>query len=164
MHTHIKPVAFQALIETLIRNEATFALIGGVALILQGSSRSTQDLDICYARNDRNYVRLAAALEPWHVRLRDAPENLPFHLDAATLRRGLNFTFDTELGALDLFGEVPGLGYFETLSQYCESMDLFGHSVLTLTLEGLERAKLASGRLKDSLDIDEIRKIQKLKS
>ena len=40
-------------------------------------------------------------------------------------------------------------------------MDLYGRPVLVLSLDGLERAKRAAGRLKDLSDLAEILEIRK---
>src|SRR5919107_963674 len=90
-------------------------IVGGVAAALHGSSLLTTDLDVCYARGAENLLRLAEALQSVHARLRNAPEGLPFMLDAETLKRGLNFTFSTDIGDLDLLGEVRGLGNYEAV-------------------------------------------------
>lgn len=35
------------LIDALVENQVEFVIIGGVALVLHGSARATQDLDLC---------------------------------------------------------------------------------------------------------------------
>jgi hypothetical protein len=57
-----------------------------------------------------NLRRLASALSPLHPRLRGIPEDTPFVLDARTLAQGMNFTLQTDLGDLDLMGEISGVG------------------------------------------------------
>lgn len=93
---------FQRLVEALSGGRVEYVVIGGVAMVLHGSARTTQDFDICYERAPGNLQALAAALAPFHPRLRGAPPDLPFRLDAATLRSGLNFTLSTDLGDIDL--------------------------------------------------------------
>jgi hypothetical protein len=73
--------------------EVECVIIDGVAATLYGSANLTNDLDICYARNAVNLEKLAAALRSVNAKLRNAPHDLPFLLDADTLRHGLNFTF-----------------------------------------------------------------------
>lgn len=97
-----------------------------------------------------------------HPRLRGVPEGLPFVLDEASLRSGLNFTLDTDLGPLDLLGEVPGLGPFEFVDAASDELEIDGHRLLVLTLDGLERAKRAAGRPKDLLDLGYIKKLREL--
>jgi hypothetical protein len=107
---------FRALIAALADHEVDFVVIGGVALVLRGSPRSTADFDICYSRQPANLARLAAALLPLSPTLRGAPPDLPFRLDERTLRSGLNFTLSTTKGDIDILGEVTGIGGYERTS------------------------------------------------
>lgn len=88
-------------------------------------------------------------MAPYHPRLRGAPENLPFHFDAATIKRGLNFTLMTDLGALDFLGEVTGVGGYSEVRKNSDVMALFDMDCPVLSLEGLIRAKRAAGRDRD---------------
>lgn len=88
------------------------------------------------------------------------PEGLLFVLDEASLRSGLNFTLDTDLGPLDLFGEVPGLGTFDHVDAESSAIEISGSTLLVLTLDGLERAKRAAGRPKDLVDLGYIRALR----
>ena len=82
----------QRLLDALSVAGVDFVVIGGVALTLRGSSRLTVDLDVCYSRDRENLRRLAAALAPYHPRLRGAPPDLPFLWDDRTLASGWAFT------------------------------------------------------------------------
>ena len=82
--------------------EVECVIIGGVASTLYGSTILTNDLDVCYARNTTNLEKLATALQSVNAKLRNAPLELPFLLDADTLRHGLNFTFTTNVGSLEI--------------------------------------------------------------
>ena len=140
-----------------------FVIIGGMAAIAQGSAYLTADLDLCYSRDKKNLEQLAKALAPFHPVLRDAPANLPFKLDAATLRSGLNFTLSTDFGDLDLFGEVTGLGSYEEALKLSEELELFGIPCRVLTLEGLIKAKEASGRTKDLRLLPELKALREIR-
>ena len=152
---------YQALIGALADDEVDFVIVGAVAMVLHGSARVTRDLDVCYSREPGNLERLAAALDSFAPALRDAPEGLPFVLDVATLKTGLNFTLTSTAGDIDLLGELPGLGAFPVVRRLSESMAIYGRDVHVLSLEGLERAKRAAGRLKDLADLAEIIEIRK---
>lgn len=89
------------IVETLTDHEVRFVVIGGVALVLQGSSRTTQDLDLCYDRSEDNLDRLAA-------------------------------------------------------------VRLYGRDLQVLSLDGLEKAKRAVGRLKDLADLEIIQRLKNL--
>lgn len=140
-----------------------FVIIGGAAMLLQGSASLTEDLDFCYARSRKNIQRLARAMGPYKPALRNAPEELPFQFDANTIERGLNFTLSTELGPIDLLGEVAGLGNYEAVKASSENIVLFGMHHRILSLEGLLRSKRAAGRKKDLQDIEELRALLDLK-
>jgi hypothetical protein len=137
-------------------------MIGGLALVLRGGSRITEDLDICYARDPENLDRLASGLAPLRPRLRGAPVDLLFLWDARTLRSGLNFSLRTDVGDIDLFGEVPGVGGYSEASAGAETLSVHGLDVPVMSLDVLERAKRAAGRAKDLLDLAEIAEIRKL--
>jgi hypothetical protein len=146
----VKPTDFRGLIEALSRADIEFIVIGGVAAALHGSARATMDLDVVYRRSAGNIERLVRVLSPLSPYLRGAPAGLPFVFDAETVRRGLNFTLDTDLGALDLLGEVTGGGFYETLLPFTLEVELFGHSCRAVTLNMLIALKRAAGRPKDN--------------
>jgi hypothetical protein len=152
---------FRTLVDALAANQVRYVIVGGVALVLQGSGRTTRDLDICYARDTENLAALAAALSPFRPTLRGAPADLPFRLDSPTLRSGLNFTLQSEAGDIDLLGELTGVGRYEDLAPGADVMELYGHPVRVMSLDALERAKRAVGRLKDLADLAEILEIRR---
>ena len=152
---------FPRLLEALAQHKVDYVIVGGVALVLHGSSRVTQDLDICYARHPANLAALAAALSAFRPTLRGAPPDLPFRVDAATLNSGLNFTLSSDAGDIDLLGELSGVGGYDALAASAETMDLYGRQVRVMDLDALERAKRAAGRLKDLADLAEIVEIRK---
>jgi hypothetical protein len=140
---------FERLLRALTDGGADFIIVGGVAGVAHGSARLTQDLDIVYSRSPENIRRLAAALAPHAPYLRGAPPGLPFRWDEATIRRGLNFTLATDLGDLDLFGELTGGGDYDALVPHTVTLNLFGMPCRCLDLEWLIRVKRAAGRPKD---------------
>jgi predicted nucleotidyltransferase len=143
-------------LELLDRHGVEFVIIGGVAISLHGSSYVTFDLDICYARTPENLRRLSDALAEQHPRLRDLPEALPFVWDERTLRHGTNFTLATDLGEIDLLGEVAGVGTFADALAASVVMSLFGIECRVLSLDALIEAKRAAGRTKDLLILPEL--------
>ena len=92
----------EAPLRLLAEYKVDCVIVGGVAAAIHGSLVLTNDLDVCYSRATSNLRQLANGLKSVNARLRNAPEGLPFILDAETLHRGLNFTFATDIGDLDL--------------------------------------------------------------
>ena len=131
-------------------------MIGGVAGTLHGSPSITQDLDVCYDRRADNLECLAEALVSINARLRGAPPDVPFILDAKTLARGDTFTFDTEVGPLDLLGTPYGSGGFDALARNAQKFELDGLPVLVASLDDLMAMKRASGRTKDLVELENL--------
>ena len=128
-------------------------------IIAHGSSHETSDLEVCYSRDPENLNKLAEALHSVHASLRGAPTDIPFRLDAETLRRGLNFTFETDIGALDLLGEVRGVGGYRECLENCVQIVMFRHTLNVLALGKLILAKRAAGRPKDLMMLPELEAI-----
>jgi predicted nucleotidyltransferase len=146
----------------LTQHQVEFVIVGGVAISAHGSSYLTYDLDVAYARTRDNSNRLAAALAPYHPRPRDFPADLPFVRDAQTIRQSANFTLTTDLGNVDLFGEVTGLGVFEQVRAQSVVMTLFGIQCRVLSLDALIIAKRAAGRAKDLLVLPELEALREV--
>jgi predicted nucleotidyltransferase len=151
---------FKALLRALSEAGVDFILVGGVAATVHGSTRLTVDVDAVYRRDARNIDRLVLALVPYHPYLRGAPAGLPFRWDAATIRRGLNFTLTTDIGDLDLLGEITGGGDYESLLRDTISIRVFGIECRCLTLERLIDVKRAAGRPRDLEAIAELEAIR----
>jgi predicted nucleotidyltransferase len=126
-----------------------FIVIGGWAAIFHGLAHSTYDVDVMYSRDRENIRRLVEALKPLHPYLRGAPPGLPFVFDEKTVRNGLNFTLNTDLGKLDLLGEVPGARSYDELLPHSKEMEANGIKYRCATLERLIQMKRAAGRPKD---------------
>jgi hypothetical protein len=65
------------------------------------------------------------------------------------VQAGLNFTLITDLGALDLLGEITGGGGFEALRPHAKVVSLFGVECLCIGLRKLIEVKRAAGRPRD---------------
>jgi hypothetical protein len=147
---------FERLLAVLTDAEVELILVGGLAANVHGALRATRDIDVVYARSRENLARIERALQPWSPRLRGAPPGLPFRLDAPTLRAGLNFTLTTDLGDLDLLGEITGGGTYEDLAVHSRPIEILGIRLLCLDLETLIAVKRAAGLPRDLEAIAEL--------
>ena len=147
---------YGVLISVLDRAGVDFVVVGGLAATAHGSPRLTLDVDVVYARTEKNYDRIVRALKPLKPYLRGAPPGLPFEWSAETLRSGLNFTLTTTAGSLDILGEIVGGGRYKDLRPHSTVMRIFGRDVRVLNLDALVRAKRAAGRPKDLEAIAEL--------
>jgi hypothetical protein len=140
---------FRAILDLLVEHKVDFIVVGGIAAMFHGASRTTFDLDVVYARNRANIQRIVEALAPHQPYLRGAPPGLPFRWDAQMVRNGLNFTLTTTFGDLDLIGEITGMGSYEKLLPYSDIVELLGVKCHCVRLEQLIHLKRAAARQKD---------------
>lgn len=147
---------FSGILAELGRHGVEFILIGGGAGIAHGLGRATYDVDVVYSRDRENLLRLVGALQSHSPYLRGAPPGLPFRWDLETLLRGLNFTLTTDLGNLDLLGEVTGGGDYQRLLPMTQELSIFGSICRVVSLPQLIQLKRAAGRPKDLETIAEL--------
>ena len=111
-------------LKALTENNVEFIIVGGVAITAYGSAYITKDLDFCYLRTPDNLKRIINALAQFNPRLRGFPKELPFIWDERTLTNGTNITLETDIGDIDLLGEVAGVGNFQAVKADAVKKDL----------------------------------------
>lgn len=145
------------LILDLVDGGVRFVVIGGFAGQLHGSSLITYDLDISYARDDANIAAIVAVLIDLHATLRGAPSELPFRLDVRSITNGDSFTFNTDLGPLDILGTVARdrerVEYADLLPNAL-SVELEGRTFMVAGLDDIMAMKRAAGRPKDLIALE----------
>jgi predicted nucleotidyltransferase len=149
--------------ERLRDHGVEFMVIRGQAAVLLGSPIATLDIDLCYRRTKENLRRLAEALRDLDPKLRGAPPDLPFRLDAESLALGANFTFDTDEGPLDLLGHVEPFGGYEALLPGSELLDAGGVTLRVMGLEDLITVKRHLRRPKDQAPLVQLEAIKRLR-
>lgn len=147
-------------LKILQRHRVRYVVIGGFAGRFWGSNSITSDLDICYARDKKNFLALASALRELGARLRGVPPDVPLLLDAKTIEAGDYFTFETNLGALDCLGTPLASGGYPDLIQGAAIMDIDGVNVPVAALEDVMRLKRAAARPKDRAELEILAALQ----
>jgi len=156
-------VSYQSLLHGLVRHEIAFVVVGGVAAVLHGSARVTNDLDICYDPAEQNVERLAALLASWNPYPRGWEPGLPFTMDTKTFRTTPVLTLTTTEGELDLMAEVSGVGDYPAVLRASVAMSTPAFSLKVLDLDGLVRSKRATGREKDLAQLPELEALRALR-
>lgn len=141
----------ETLLKDLSRGQVRFVLVGGVAMRLHGSDQPTEGLDLCYGPERDNLVALLQALRPHRPRLGDGA---PVGLEA--LESAPSLSLQTDLGRLELLGEVSGVRSFRDLSRHAVHLRLGEEYVPVASLEDLIRMKTAAGRPKDRAHLPEL--------
>ena len=128
-------------------------VVGGIAAVLHGSSLPTEDLDVCSPITTANMARLITAIGPLHPRFRFHPKRPALTTDADHLATFRNLNLITDLGILDVLGEITGLGGYPEVAKHAVRIEIQGRLIQVLDLDSLIRAKEAAGRNKDKLGV-----------
>jgi hypothetical protein len=143
---------FEKLLAGMSRAGIDFAVVGGVAVILNGFHRQTRDTDIIVHPSDENIERLLAYLRGWGEGWARELQMEDFRgLDEGSLRVTEDFT-------LDIFVKMRGktLDDFRPGLRYLQSDDV---RVPILSPEDLIHCKAESWRDKDKIDVQALREI-----
>lgn len=151
------------ILRALVAAGVDFVVIGGIAAVLHGSARITQDLDVCFSTTPANLDALGNALTKLDAQLRGAADDVPFIPDARTLRQVETLTLRTKAGDFDLLARPAGAPGFNTLRNRADRYDVGGSTVPVARIEDLVAMKRAAGRPKDLADIAELETILRLR-
>jgi len=151
------------ILSRLVARGVDFVVVGGIAVVLHGSARLTQDLDISYATDDANLEQLGATLAALGAKLRGVDDDVPFVPDVRTLRHTSILCLETDLGIVDVLAAPDGAPPYAELRARAERMSLGDFAILVASIEDLIAMKRAAGRNKDLADIDELEAIQRLR-
>lgn len=154
------------LIKMLVEAKVKFVLVGGLAVALQGYQRATLDVDVVLAMDDENLQRFLTVAKVAGLR-----PTMPVQLDSLAQpalieqwyrERGmLAFSVrgpQTVAAVLDILVR-PVIPFADLL---CDAVkiDVGAISVPVASIEHLIALKTNTGRSKDLIDIEELRKIQ----
>jgi Nucleotidyl transferase AbiEii toxin, Type IV TA system len=151
----------EEMLRRLVAAGVDFVVVGGIAMILLGSSRLTRDLDIVFAADETNLESLGDVLVGLKARLREVPDNVPFVPDEGTLSNVELLTLDTSAGWLDVHRRIDGAPAYEALRRRAERHNLGDFSVLVASPDDMLAMKQAAGRSVDRADIEELDAIKR---
>jgi hypothetical protein len=148
------------LIDVLTKHEVPFVIIGGHAVTYHGYLRATEDTDVVFQRTAGSELALFAALSEVHAQW------IGNEIDPATgLERAFPVSINyiqhshlmmlvTDLGFLDIFDFIPG--HPETNVDLLFATALENRGRRFSSLNWLRKMKLAAGRTKDQLDLENL--------
>jgi hypothetical protein len=151
------------MVAELTRAGVRFVVIGGFAARAHGSTRITEDIDICYDPSPDNVRRLAGVLREWHAYMRGADAGLPFVMDERTFKITPIMTLITDRGAIDVMHRVEGVGEYPEVLASSEEIISSETRFRVLDLPGLLKAKRATKRPKDAEQIPELEALLELR-
>ena len=151
---------FADLLRALNNEHVRYVVVGGLAMILQGSSYVTFDLDFAISKDDNDpaaVVRALAPFRPFPPRY-GSPEH--FVWDERSLTISV-VDLITDAGQVDILRLLPGVDSFEGLWSRSELRTLAGLEIRVASIDDLIAMKTAASRPKD---LDHIRQLIALKN
>jgi predicted nucleotidyltransferase len=153
---------FRKILTVLHEHGCDVALIGGLAAIVHGSDRQTQDIDFAFCRARQTCENIARALAPYHPRPLGFDPTLPYVWDAMALQNMATITLETDLGRIDFLSEPSGADSGNGVIARAIQVELWGIPVKVANLDDLIAMKTAAGRPKDLLAVAELQAIKRL--
>jgi predicted nucleotidyltransferase len=149
----------------LVAKKVRFVVVGGLAAAAHGSSRVTNDLDICYDADDRkNIDTLGTLLASWQAYPRGVEKGLPFIMDSRTLRGAPILTLTTTEGDIDVMDRIAGIGAYSEVRKHSERIEALGVRFRVLDLPSLIKAKRTAGRPRDFEHLPELEALLALRN
>jgi hypothetical protein len=144
--------------QKLKENNVRYLTIGGLAVNIYGYTRNTGDVDILIDDTIENRKNLRKAFAEIGIGDFEAIETMQF------VPGFTDFTISYDL-RLDIMTSIKGLENenFDTLLENATIILLKETPVYFLDYDSLIKAKKATNRLKDQLDIEELEKLKKQK-
>jgi hypothetical protein len=143
------PPDFKEFLSLLNSEAVEYLLVGGYAVGLYGYVRPTMDMDIWVSIATDNLTGLVRALE----RFGFAPNVIqPQHFqgEKSVFRMGV------PPNRLEIITQIDGVTFNECINRK-RTMNLDGIEVPVISLEDLCKNKLATPRLKDKADVEQLR-------
>ena len=148
------------LVDRLFDAGVEFVIIGGLAGIIHGSTRTTQDIDICCKFTPENLFKLFAAIKNANPVHRMSPNRPVLVLNPDNADKFKNLYLDTDIGQLDCLSEVRGIGNFEEVRKNAISIRIGSKNYQVLSLDALIKSKKSLNRPADKQDVIQLQAIK----
>ena len=145
---------FKELLNLFEKHEIRYLIVGGYAVMKYSEPRFTKDLDVWIATDPENADAVYAALREFGAPLANLTADDFTHKD-----------YFYQMGRpplrIDIMMSIPGIE-FEEAWKNREVIELDDHTIPFISRSDLIRAKKASGRPQDKIDIDNLKKAEQL--
>jgi hypothetical protein len=141
---------FKELLSLLERYKVRYLVVGGYAVMKYTEPRFTKDLDLWISTDEENAKAVFAALKEFGAPLKGLT-----HRDFA--EEGYFYKMGNPPLRVDIMMSIPGMTFDEAWSRR-EKVDLEGAQLPFISRTDLIKAKVASGRPQDLLDVKKLQK------
>ncbi len=159
---------YEGILKAFQKQKVKYVLVGGFAVNLLGSMRSTADLDILVEMSDDNLKKIVKILKKYGYCVRQPVD--PMKITDKEIRRhwiknkhmkAFNFYKEDELKEVDIIIESPVS--FEEAKKSSISIKIDKLTLPVISINKLIKMKKKTGRTIDKLDIEELKKIKEFR-
>jgi len=161
-------ILYEEILREFQKQKVKYVLVGGIAVNLSGSLRSTADMDILVEMSNENLTKVAGILKKkgYHVKqpvdpMGIADEKLRYDWIHNKHMKAFNFYKEDELKEVDIIIESPVS--YEEARKSAKRIKIDDMRLPIISIDGLIKMKKHTGRSVDKFDIEELRKIKKIK-
>jgi hypothetical protein len=143
-----KGADLSAILESLIKADIQFILVGGLAAVIQGAPVTTMDVDIVYRRSSENISKIFKLLKSIDAIYRRPDDHIiaPKEEDFSGMGHVL---LSTRLGPLDVLAFIEEGKAYEDLLKHSIEIEFRGHTIQVLDIRMLIELKRNSQDPKD---------------
>lgn len=161
-------LTYEEILQGFQRDKVRYVIVGGIAVNLLGSLRSTADMDILVEMSNDNLARAVRALKKEGYRVKQPVD--PMKIADKKTREGwiknkhmkaFNFYKKGELKEVGIIIKSPVS--FEEAKKSAIRIKVGGITLPVISIDNLIRMKKNTGRSIDKLDIEELKKIKRLR-
>jgi predicted nucleotidyltransferase len=146
---------FVDFIECLNKNDAKYVLVGGYAVVINGHTRTTGDIDFFVKRTEENAKNVIKAIDDFGF------GGIGFTIDDVLDENGF-MRMGIEPLRIGILSSLPGVSFDDVYNQAEEHED-GGVKFKVIHINHLIQNKLAVGRPQDIADVNALQKILKRK-
>jgi predicted nucleotidyltransferase len=160
-------ILYEEILRKFQKQKVKYVIVGGIAVNLLGSLRSTADMDILVEMSDGNLRKVVSILKKQGYRVKQPVD--PMGIADAKIRqewihhkhmKAFNFYKEDELKEVDIIIEAPIS--FEKAAKDIVQIKSARLRLPVISIDNLIKMKKNTGRLVDKLDIEELKKIKKI--
>lgn len=161
-------IFYEEILKEFQKQKVKYVLVGGFAVNLLGSMRSTADLDILVEMSDDNLKKIVRILKKCGYRIKQPVD--PMKIADREIRgdwiknkhmKAFNFYKEDELKEVDIIIESPVS--FEEARKSSIRIKIDNLILPVISINKLIKMKKKTGRTVDKLDIEELKKIKKIR-
>lgn len=160
---------YEDILREFQKQKVKYVLVGGMACVLLGWLRNTTDMDILVEMSDNNLFKVAAILKRMGYKVKQPVD--PMGIADKKIRKdwinnknmkAFNFYKDDEFKEVDIIIESPVS--FTEAKKHALYMKSGGITIPVASIGSLIKMKKNTGRNIDKIDVEELRRLKKLRN